>query len=226
MNYYDHFAEWLFSPENTMQQKVIIILLGIAAILFTNDVLGLSYYYVMQRKSEHFTKLTALINAPGTDSISKSLAVDLRKEILEREPYSFFLLDLLKGNSPSSQDNHQKKPSVPNATKYAENISIKNQMLFIASSGGIYFISAFITFSMLFFRHKFIFTTQSLVILPTICTIQITAGALLLYFSSFIPTFPNNPGVNNVLNFMMQLISLLIFFPIIRKLIYHHKKRR
>ncbi|MGE7775481.1 hypothetical protein ACQKLP_12200 [Chitinophaga sp. NPDC101104] len=226
MNYYDHFAEWLFSPERSTQQKTIITLIGIAAIFFTNDLLGLSYYYVMQRKTEHFTKLTAIINAPATDSTSKSLAFEIRKEIIEREPYSFFLFDLLKGNSPSSQDNHQKKPTVPNAMKYAENISIKNQMLFIASSGGIYFISSFITFLMLFFGFKKLLSGYLILIFPLIITIQFAAGSALAFFCSFIPNFSNDTGWNYLFNFLLQLSTLFVSYPLIIKLIHHHKKRR
>lgn len=217
MNFYDQFAEWLFSPDRTPLQRTIITVFGIAGFLFINDVLDLSYYYVMQQKTSDFAKLTAIINAPGTDSTSKTMAVNLRKEIIERKPYSFVFLDFLNGNSPSSQDSHQTMNSVPNAIKQAENASIKNQILFITSAGGIYLFFAFINFSLIFFRSKNISVKHFLLLAPTI-SIMLTATATLLYlFCNSFPAIAGHWGWNYLVNMIIQISSWLILAPVIRK---------
>lgn len=225
MSYYDHFAEWLFSPERTLQQRTFVVLLGISILLLVNDVLGLGYYYVMHRKTEHFSQLTNIISAPTTDSTSRSMAINMRKEIMDRKPYSLIFLDLLAGDSSSHIKNHQKNPSVVPKTNNTETTSIKNQMLFFASSGGIYFISAFITFLMLVFRDRKI-PISNIYIIPIITVILWMLGIALIWLCSCIPIIFKNWYWNYMLNSVLQLISLAIILPIIRKLVSYKSKRR
>lgn len=225
MSYYNHFAEWLFSPERSVQQRTVFVMFVISILVLVNDALGLGYYYVMHRKTEHFSQLTTIISSPETDSTSRSIAIGLRKEIMERKPYSLILLDLLAGDSSSHIKNHQKNPSVVATINNTETTAIKNQMLFISSSAGIYFISAFITFLMLFFKDHEV-PISSRYYIHIISLILLISGVVVMVLCSNIPVIDNNWHWNYILNSLIQTSSLVVMLPIIRKLVSNKPKRR
>lgn len=219
MNYYDQFAEWLFSPETSPMQKAALIITIVAASVLLNDVFGFTFYYNTQRKVTQISQLTALIKDPATDARSREQAVILREKIFHREPWlsAFFERLNLSGNFPSSQDMYHKKNAPSSKDAILSSCSIRNDLVYVISTAGIYLIFLLQTF------FTAIFTTKSYrgkdpVSSYFVFSLPFLIVAISCYaFLGFISRIFSIEKWNYLLNMVIQIVSLVLMMKAIRR---------
>lgn len=213
MSIADIVVAFFTAPNRRPSEKVAITIIVLFCLYTTNDLLGFSYYYRMNRKVELIEKLGKIANDSTLDSACRADAAELRHRVAQKEP-SYFAWwrsswDFLTGRLKSKNTNRT-PPIIDTTTNIAANASIRNEVLFYASAGGLYAITGMIMFFLLLFRKSratiFQKLSGSLFLLLTFSIISTTLYTLM----DFIPALWNEWAYNYILNSILQLGTIAV----------------
>lgn len=220
MSYIDTLAAWFTDHRRTMPQRLAIILVIMLAIYTTNDILGFSYYYRMNRKAELLDKLTKIITDAKTDSIGRAEAIAMRHRIACKEPTYFSLLSFLGKLfrvDPKSANNTATPPITTDTTNIAANVSMRNEFLFFVASSGLFAIIGIILIPITLFTNKSDTISQrvanTVIITLTFAFITFSMYALM----NLIPKILKSWAYNYILNALFQAGSIAIMVILARQ---------
>jgi len=122
---------------NKFYQKSLIFLISITILIVIDIQFGFSTHVFYDNKINELQKVSSIINDPKTDSLTKSIAVDIRKNIYNRDNiYSFLFSSFSEIFSKSVHAVAPKRESTninDNPKNNANIDSIRNNLLFYIS---------------------------------------------------------------------------------------------
>ncbi|SDF54136.1 hypothetical protein [Chitinophaga filiformis] len=217
MSAFDTLAEWFTKSERTLPQRLITILIIVLCVYLANDLLGFAYYYRVNKKVENFCKLTEIINSEKIDSCGRADAMNLRHTVVMKEPYSFTLFNFLtKSWGLKSRKKSVTPPRTVTTTKTAANMSIRNDLLFLASASGIFVLLGLVLIPVLMFSSDYTVSQRIggvIVALIIFGLVTIALNSLM----NLIPTLGNNWNYNYILNATIQITLIIVIIFAITK---------
>ncbi|MFD2885812.1 hypothetical protein [Chitinophaga cymbidii] len=213
MSYIDTLASWFTDHRRTLPQRMAVILVILLAVYTTNDILGFSYYYRMNRKVELLDRLTKIITNEKTDSAGRAEAFSMRNRIAFKEPSYFNLfsfLGRLLGGGPKSANSTATPPIITNTTNIAANVSMRNEFLFFIASSGLFAIVGIILIPMILLSNR-----RDTIPQRAATAILITLAFAFITFSMYalmdlIPKILKNWAYNYMLNAIFQIGSIAL----------------
>ena len=85
MNIIESIIAFITTPVHTLSSKFTVFLVCIILCLLIDNLTGFTLYYNLDRKIDELQKISAIINNPTNDSITKLYAVRLRGEVTNRK---------------------------------------------------------------------------------------------------------------------------------------------
>lgn len=206
-SYLDHITEFLFDENRRLSSKAALVVFVVIAVIFIDNILGFSYYYNIEKKVEQVQKLNSLIKDPTTDSTTKSFAIVLRSEILERENMInhvvLFFRNMKWSQSKDIQTNKNK------TTQAIINTVEKNSFWFHLSAGGLYYLLSLLMIPIMVFTDKNTSLPQRIATGILAGAVFFSLGWLFYWLCTFIPQISSVTWFwNYTINFILQLFIL------------------
>ena len=207
----DKITEFLFDENRRLSSKAAVVVFTIIALLIIDNVLGFSYYYNTDKKVEQIQKLNIIIKDPTLDNTTKTFALHLRSEIIDRQN----VLNQIFYFSINFKWFRFKQNPI-NSSKEIDNTSesiVKNNFWFHITAGGFYYLIAISMLPGIVFFDKKTSLTQRIAtgIFATILFFGL--GLFFYWLFNFIPQVSSSTWIwNYLLNLILQflLIALLI----------------
>lgn len=209
MIWIDHITEFFFDEDRRLSSKAALVMFIILGVLFVDNYLGFSYNYNTDRKIEQVEKINALIKDTSVDSTTKSFALNIRSEVINRKNSVDYLLSLFRGKSNISIK-HQDNIPIDTAKNNDPIISpIKNNFWFNISAGGLYYLLAIIMIPMMLLTDKHTSFSQRLAtgIASTISFVLF--GLFFIWILGLIPQVTRTTWIwNYIINFTIQSTTI------------------
>lgn len=206
MSYIDHFINFLFDEDRRLSSKAAVVVFIVVAIVFVDNILGFSYSFSLDKKIEQVQKLNLILKDSTTDSTTKSFAINLRSQIIERKDIVSQTLSFFRGKSNSVIKHHANNPP---ATPRAIEVSIKNNFWFNISASGIYFLLAIIMIPLMLFADKTTSLSQRLATGIATTVSFILFALFFIWVLGLIPQITNSTWIwNYLINFIIQVIIM------------------
>ena len=109
MSYIDNITVFLLDGNKKLSTKATVVLFTILAILLVDNIIGFSYHYNTQRKIEEINNINSIINDSLTDKETKSNAIKLRSEIINRKNIISYTLLFIQNTKWTDDEIKNKK---------------------------------------------------------------------------------------------------------------------
>jgi len=208
--YIDHITEFLFDENRRLSSKAAVVFFVVMAIILIDNVLGFSYYYSTDKKIEQVQKLNSIIKDTTSDSTTKTFALHLRSEILEREnaiTQSFSFLRNIKWTSSKKEHTIAAKEIVK-----PKELIIKNDFWSHLTAGGFCYLLAILILPVVVFTDKKTSLPQRIATGILGAVLFFSFGWFFYWLSNFIPQISKTTWLwNYLINLAIQflLIGLL-----------------
>ncbi len=217
MSYIDNITVFLLDGNKKLSTKATVVLFTILAILLVDNIIGFSYHYNTQRKIEEINNINSIINDSLTDKETKSNAIKLRSEIINRKNIISYTLLFIQNTKWTDDEIKNKKEIIVKENKNfnIEKIDLEivntNNFWFHLTSGGFFYILGIFMFPIMIFQDK---TSSILQRIATGIFIAIILGLIGLFFywiCSLIPLISDYSLTwNYAINIIIQVGVLFV----------------
>lgn len=176
-----------------------------------NDLLGFTYYYCMDKKISHVERLNTMIKDSSTDSLGRRYAWEMREQVVGRRPYYLLFFSFLSESMASkSMKQAMNPPKIDTTTNMAATVSIRNDLLFILSSSGLYFILGLIGLPVMIADKKSDLTMPRKVVAGIAMLILFSfIGWFYFWLTDLIPAVWGKWWINYILNIILQFAPFI-----------------
>ena len=217
MSYIDNITVFLLDGNKKLSTKATVVLFTILAILLVDNIIGFSYHYNTQTKIEEINNINSIINDSLTDKETKSNAIKLRSEIINRKNIISYTLLFIQNTKWTDDEIKNKKEIIVKENKNfnIEKIDLEivntNNFWFHLTSCGFFYILGIFMFPIMIFQDK---TSSILQRIATGIFIAIILGLIGLFFywiCSLIPLISDYSLTwNYAINIIIQVGVLFV----------------
>jgi hypothetical protein len=207
MSYFEAFLNFISDERIRFSSKTLIVIFSLTTIFLVDNIFGFSYYYTTGKKIENVLLLNRIINDTTTDSTTKLIAKNLRKDILARKNILnqsvLFFRNIKLINSKTNQTN-----PINDADKTDSNT--RNNFWFHLSSSGLFYLLGITLLPIMFFVNPYESLLQRIATSIFTTLMFMSFGLVFYWICDFIPQLYFKTWFwNYLLNFVLQLIPVL-----------------
>lgn len=208
--------QFITDSRNRFTQRMSVVIIVLAGVVLTDNTFGFSYHYRMNAKIEELAKVNSIIQNPLSDSLTKTLALSWRQDMLTRKSWYDYFLSFKASIS-------LKNPQTNNAAHMPTGKeSINDILMFISCVGGFIVLFFLLVLLDIFYESSEIPMSVKIATLIVYTLIISILGSIVILICKRIPIIHHNWTNNYILNALVQCIVIVLF---LLCLIYYHRRR-